>query len=58
MKINVDLAYYTHNTYYALFSIFFAIRILIGVYFVCCKYMNHNKENISKYDYVYKTKHY
>ena len=34
-------------------SILFTISIGIGVYFVYCKYMNHNKENVSKYDYVY-----
>ena len=28
-----------------LFSIFFAINIGIGAYFVYCKYMNRNKEN-------------
>ena len=30
----------------------------IATYFVCYKYMNHNKENISKYDYVYQAKNY
>ena len=41
-----------------LFSIFFTISIGIGVYFVYYKYMNHNKENISKYDYAYQGKNY
>ena len=44
--------------YIFLFSIFFAINIGIGAYFVCYKYVNHNKENISKYDYVYQSKNY
>ena len=44
--------------YIVLFSIFFTISIGIGVYFVYYKYMNHNKENVSKYDYVYQTKNY
>ena len=39
--------------YTVLFSIFFTISIGVGVYFVYCKYMNHNKENVSKYDYTY-----
>ena len=39
--------------YIVLFSIFFTISIGVGVYFVYCKYMNHNKENVSKYDYTY-----
>ena len=44
--------------YIVLFSIFFAISIGIATYFVCNKYMNHNKENVSKYDYVYQAKNY
>ena len=36
-----------------------AISIEIGAYFVYYKYMNRNKENVSKYfDYVYQTKNY
>ena len=42
--------------YIALFSIIFTINI--GAYFVYYKYMDHNKENISKYDYTYKAKKY
>ena len=42
--------------YIVLFSIFFAINIGIGAYFVYYKYMNHNKENVSGYDYVYQAK--
>ena len=38
--------------YTVLLSIFF------GASFVCYKYMNHNKENISKYDYTYHVKSY
>ena len=44
--------------YIVLSSIFFTISIGIGVYFVYYKYMNHNKENISKYDYTYQAKNY
>ena len=40
--------------YIVLFLIFFAINIGIATYFVCCKYLNHNKENV--YDYVYQKK--
>ena len=44
--------------YIVLFSIFFTINIGIATYFVYYKYMNHNKENVSKYDYVYQAKNY
>ena len=44
--------------YIVLFSIVFIINSGIATYFVCYKYMNHNKENISKYDYVYQAKNY
>ena len=44
--------------YIVLFSIFFTINAGISVYFVYYKYMNHNKENVSKYDYVYQGKNY
>ena len=40
------------------FSIFFAINIGIGSYLIYCKYMNHNEENVSGYDYVYQPKKY
>ena len=39
--------------YIVLFSVFFAINIGIGAYFVYYKYMNRNKETTSRYDYVY-----
>ena len=42
--------------YIVLFSIIFTINI--GAYFVYYKYMDHNKENISKYDYTYQAKKY
>ena len=44
--------------YIALFSLFFAINIGIATYFVYCKYMNRNKENVYVYDYVYQRKNY
>ena len=44
--------------YMVSFSIFFTISIEIGVCFAYYKYMNHNKENISKYDYTYQAKNY
>ena len=50
-----------HNTCIldiALFSIFFTINVGIGAYFVHYKYVNHNKENVSKYDYAYQTENY
>ena len=36
-----------------LFSIVFTINIGIVTYFVYYKYLNHNKENVFVYDYVY-----
>ena len=42
--------------YIVLFSIIFMINVGIGAYFVYYKYMNCNKENVSKYDYVYQPK--
>ena len=44
--------------YIVLFSIFFTINIGIAAYFIYCKYINHNKKNVSKYDYVYQGKNY
>ena len=44
--------------YIVLFSIFFTINVGIATYFVYCKYMNHNKENVSVYDYVCYAKNY
>ena len=35
-----------------LLSIFFIINVGIATYFAYYKYMNHNKENVSKYDYT------
>ena len=44
--------------YIALFSMFFTINVGIAAYFVYYKYMNHNKETASRYDYVYYAKNY
>ena len=44
--------------YIVLFSIIFTINVGIGACFVYYKYMNCNKENVSKYDYVYQAKNY
>ena len=41
-----------------LFSIIFIINIGIATYFIYYKYTNHNKENISKYDYTHQAKNY
>ena len=42
--------------YSVLFSIFFTINIGITTYFAYYKYINHNKENVYVYDYVYQRK--
>ena len=39
--------------YIVLFSIIFTINIGIAAYFVYYNYMNRNKENVSRYDYVF-----
>ena len=39
--------------YIVLFSVFFTIIVGICAYFVYYKYMNSNKENPSKYDYIH-----
>ena len=44
--------------YIVLFSIFFTINVVIATYFVYYKYTNRNKENVSIYDYAYRTKNY
>ena len=44
--------------YIVLFSIFFTTNLGIATYFIYYKYLNHNKKNISKYDYVYQRKNY
>ena len=49
---------YKHNScilYIVLLSIFFIISVETGAYFVYYKYMNCNKKNVSRYDYVYQT---
>ena len=57
--IKINSAKCKHNScilYVALFSIFFTINIGIATYFVYYKYINHIKENVSEYDYVYQRK--
>ena len=44
--------------YIVLFSIIFTINIGIAIYFVYCNYINGNKENVSRCDYVYQAKNY
>ena len=44
--------------YIVLFSISFTINIGIATCFIYYKYINHNKKNVSKYDYVYQRKKY
>ena len=44
--------------YTVLLSILFTINIGIAIYFIYYKYINHNKKNVSKYDYVYQRKNY
>ena len=39
-------------------SIFFTINIGIAIHFVYYKYINHNEENVSVYDYVYQRKNH
>ena len=53
---NECVCYYTAFIVLALFVL--TICIGISTYFVYYKYMNHNKENVSVYDYVYHAKNY
>ena len=39
-----------------LFSIFFTTNIGVATYFVYYRYINHNEENVSVYDYIYQRK--
>ena len=46
---------YMHNScivHIVLFPIFLTI-VVTGAYFAYYKYRNHNKKNVSRYDYVY-----
>ena len=53
---NECACYYT--VFIVLGVIALAVSIGISTYFVYYKYMNHNKENVSLYDYVYHEKKY
>ena len=44
--------------YVALIALIFTINVIIGTYFVYCKYMNRNKENVSRYEYFYQATSY
>ena len=44
--------------YVVLIGIVFTISIGIGTYFIYYKYMNHDKKNASKYNYVYQTSNF
>ena len=57
--IKINLTKCKHNScvlYIVLFSIWFTINVGIVTYFVYYKYKNHNKEDVSVYDYVYQRK--
>ena len=52
MKISVVLAY-CKLCYFQ-----YSLQSVLLFIFVYYKYMNRNKENVSKYDYVYQAKNY
>ena len=57
--VKINLTKCKHNScilYIVLFSI--TINNGIATYFVYYKYLNHNKENVSVYDYIYRRKNY
>ena len=59
--VKINSTKYKHNScilYIVLFSRVFTINVGIAAYFVYYKYVNRNKENVSKYDYVYYAKNY
>ena len=61
-----EIALFEHKNecacYYIVFIVLrvIVLTICIGIrtYFSCRKYINHNKENVSIYDYVYQAKNY
>ena len=59
--VKINSTKYKHNSfilYIVLFSIIFTINVEIVTSFVYYKYVNCNKENVSKYDYVYHVENY
>ena len=60
------IALFTHeNEYVCYYTVFIVLHVIdlkicfgISTYFIYCKYMNYNKENVSVYDYVYHAKNY
>ena len=60
------IALFEHkNKYVCYYKVFVVLAVIaltvcigVGAYFVYCKYMNCNKENVSVYDYVYHAKNY
>ena len=50
--------YRSCTLYILLFSVIFTINIGIVTYFVYYKYMNRNKENAARHDYVYESTNY
>ena len=57
--ININSTKCTSNScilHIVLFSISFTVNIGIATYFIYYKYINHDEENISVYDYVYQIK--
>ena len=44
--------------YLVLFPVIFTINIWVGIYFIYYKYINRDKEIVSRYDYVYPTSNY
>ena len=59
--IKIKLTKCKHKSYIlyiVLFSILFTINIGIGTYFVYYKYINHRKENVYVYNYVYQRENY
>ena len=48
----------SYTIYVVLIAIIFTINIIIGTYFVYHKYLNRNKENVSRYDYVHQATSY
>ena len=55
---SAELMYNCSTLYIVLFSIIFTTNIGIVTYFVYYKYMNHNKENDYRFDYVYQATNY
>ena len=51
-------SYVVYKVLFWIFLVFFIVNTGIGIYLTFNKYMNHNKEDVPRYDYTYQTTNY